>query len=372
MKKPFIRRVTKKILILANVLSGLLFLGGAHAADLNPEEFWLLSLLPLALPYLLLALIIFFVFWIFIKPLWSLISVIFIVFGFHAVQHIIPLRLGSSFQMVQAPGTIRVMSWNVELLNINNREKRPDGKAHMLQLINRYNPDIACLQEVVAGEDTNAINYLPDILEQLQFKDYFYAYNLRNDFDSHHHFGILILSKYPIVKKQSMINTPDDYNSTFQFTDVLIGSDTVRVFNVHLQSLKFSEENMEYIDEGKVHTDVPAESKSVLAKLKTGVLKRAVQARFVKDEMNHTPYPIILCGDFNDVPASYAYATIGENMQNAFVEKGSGISRTYSGISPTLRIDNIFVDSNFRVMQFKRIRKPISDHFPIIADIRLK
>ena len=86
--------------------------------------------------------------------------------------------------------------------------------------------------------------------------------------------------------------------------------------------------------------------------------------------MNHSPYPIILCGDFNDVPVSYAYETIGAGMKNAFVKKGYGISRTFSNISPTLRIDNIFVDQMFSISQFTRVKKLLSDHFPIIADVR--
>ena len=86
--------------------------------------------------------------------------------------------------------------------------------------------------------------------------------------------------------------------------------------------------------------------------------------------MNHSPYPIIVCGDFNDVPVSYAYETIGAGLQNAFVQKGSGISRTFSSISPTLRIDNIFADKRFTVTQFTRVKKLLSDHFPIVADMK--
>jgi endonuclease/exonuclease/phosphatase family metal-dependent hydrolase len=86
--------------------------------------------------------------------------------------------------------------------------------------------------------------------------------------------------------------------------------------------------------------------------------------------LNNSPYPVIVCGDFNDVPVSFAYETIGDGLQNAFVAKGSGISRTFSSISPTLRIDNIFTDKKFKVTQFTRIKNTLSDHFPIVADMR--
>ena len=80
----------------------------------------------------------------------------------------------------------------------------------------------------------------------------------------------------------------------------------------------------------------------------------------------------MVCGDFNDLPNSYAYEKIGKGLLNAFEEKGDGLGRTFSGISPTLRIDNIFVDPRYKIEQYVRIKKKLSDHFPIITDILQK
>jgi endonuclease/exonuclease/phosphatase family metal-dependent hydrolase len=243
----------------------------------------------------------------------------------------------------------------------------------MIDLINKYDPDIACFQEMVAGENKKAINYFPDIEKELKFKDYLYSYRVKDDFDRYHHFGIIIFSKFPILRKQTLVNNPNSYNSTFQFIDILTGKDTFRVFNIHLQSLKFSQTNLEYLDNGTVPSQGNiSESKNIISKIKSGIIKRSAQATFIKDELNHSPYPIILCGDFNDVPVSFAYETIGRGLQNAFVEKGFGISRTFSSISPTLRIDNIFTGKRFRILQFSRLRKSFSDHFPIVADIKFE
>ena len=88
--------------------------------------------------------------------------------------------------------------------------------------------------------------------------------------------------------------------------------------------------------------------------------------------MDKSPYPVIVCGDFNDVPNSYSYNTIGQGLKNTFKEKGSGIGRTFSGISTTQRIDNIFAADRFTVKQFLRIPKKLSDHFPIFADVQLE
>ncbi len=198
-------------------------------------------------------------------------------------------------------------------------------REQMFALIRKFDPDIACFQEVVASDKKSAINYLPDILDELQFEDYSYSYQLKNDFDQDHHFGILILSKFPIIRKQTVVNTPDDYNSTFQFVDVVAGADTFRVFNAHLQSVKFTQDNREYLDKGAPTKEQNIkESKSIIAKLKRGIIKRSMQSYFIKDEMNQSPYPIIFCGDFNDVPVSYSYETIGSQFAKCFCKKRRG------------------------------------------------
>lgn len=371
MKKPFFRRFTKKVFVTINIIIAALFIVGANVKYFDPEHWWFLSLFTLLLPYLLLVLIIFLVFWLFSKSGWSLVSILAILVSLHAVRNVFPINVEPDFTLTKKAGDIRVMSWNVELFNILHHKDEPQNKQEMIDLINKYNPDIACFQEMVAGENKEAINYFPDIEKKLKFKDYLYSYRVIDDFDRYHHFGIVVFSKFPIIRKQTLVNNPSSYNSTFQFIDILSAGDTFRVFNTHLQSLKFSKDNLNYLDSGKVPAQGNiSESKNIISKIKMGVIKRASQADFIKDEMNHSPYPIILCGDFNDVPVSYAYETIGKGLQNAFVEKGSGISRTFSSISPTLRIDNIFADKRFKIIQYKRIKQLLSDHFPIVADIR--
>lgn len=371
MKKPFFRRFTKGLLVIANIFLGLLFIAGAYVKYFDPYQWWFLSLLTLALPYLLLFLAVFLFFWLFVKPPLILISLVAIFCCYSAVTNIIPLNFSDTFSLEKKAGDIRIMSWNVEQFDILEYRNHPEVKQKMFDLINKYDPDIACFQEAVIGENKKSINYFPAIKKALKFTDNLYSYTLKDDFDQYHHFGIIVFSKYPIVRKQFIVNKPDNYNSTYQFVDIVIRKDTFRIFNVHLQSLKFSKENREYLDKGagRVTADI-SESKSIIQKIKSGFLKRASQAFLIKDEMKASPYPVILCGDFNDVPVSYAYETIGEGMKNAFVEKGSGISPTFSAISPTLRIDNIFVDPGFSITQFTRIKKDLSDHYPIVADVK--
>lgn len=285
------------------------------------------------------------------------------------------IQLSSAdFKVAKKPGDMRVMSWNVEHFDILEHKVHPEKKVQMLDLISMYNPDIACFQEMVGGDfDSTAINYVPFIAERLNFRNYWFSYDSIDDFDSKHRFGIITFSRYPILAKHTIKYEPQNYNSMFQYIDILKGNDTFRVFNVHLQSLKFSDSSRKYIEDPGVGNKIDlGKSKTVVSKLKTGFLKRKLQSERIKREMNNSPYPVIICGDFNDTPNSYAYNTIGKGLNNTFAEKGSGIGRTFSGISSTLRIDNIFTDKKFETTGFIRIKKNLSDHFPIIADLSFK
>lgn len=112
-------------------------------------------------------------------------------------------------------------------------------------------------------------------------------------------------------------------------------------------------------------------SRNIFSKLKRGYQARAIQTGIVRREIEKSPHPVIITGDFNDIPNSYTYYTIGKGLQDAFLEKGAGVGRTYSGISPTLRIDYILAGKTFEVQQFQRIVRSLSDHYPLVADFTL-
>jgi endonuclease/exonuclease/phosphatase family metal-dependent hydrolase len=381
MPKSIIRRFSKTFVIVTNILAALFFLLGCFSSWFKPQFWWFTGFLNLASFYLLLILGCYLIFWLFVKPKLSLISLIAILVSINPIKNIIPFRFSTNFAIPKDTSSLRVMSWNVAQFNLLNFKKDSSIREKMLDLINAYDPDIACFQEMVCGDSLVDLNtayyhkysfyYLPDLVKQLHFPYHFYAYNVKEDYLRNQHFGIIIFSKYPIINKEMVSEYPHNYNSIFQYADIVKENDTLRVFNIHLQSLKFTPNNLRYIDKPSMKDEADFEkSKSLISKLKNGFLKRQLQADRIEEEMEKSPYPNIVCGDFNDVPNSYPYRTIGKGMKNAFVEKGSGIGRTFSGISPTLRIDNIFVDRRWEVQQFTRIQKKLSDHYPIIADIK--
>ncbi len=357
-----------------------LFLLGCYSELVFSPAWWPLGFLTLALFYLFLLLFAFFLFWLFVKPSLTLIFIITSLLCINHIRNIIPFRFSSVFVMEKKSEDLRIMSWNVAQFDIMKFKERPGTYKEMISVVNEFKPDIACFQEMVSGDtlaDLNTPYYRKysfysvfEFISKLNLPNYFYSYNYKENFLSQQHFGIIIFSKYPMINKQTVSNFPHNYNSIFQYVDIVAGTDTIRVFNCHLQSLKFTPTNLSYIKNPSMKTDTDIEeSKNLITKFKAAFLRRRIQADSIRAEINRSPYPVIVCGDFNDVPNSYPYEVIGRGLQDAFVEKGTGIGRTFSGISPTLRIDNIFVDKRYTVNQFTRMQKKLSDHFPIIADI---
>jgi endonuclease/exonuclease/phosphatase family metal-dependent hydrolase len=153
-----------------------------------------------------------------------------------------------------------------------------------------------------------------------------------------------------------------------------MNTDTVRIFNMHLQSMHFAKADYLFIeninDQGI--NEMKRAGFKIMRKMKIAYLLRAAQATEIKAEILKSPYPVIVCGDMNDVPNSYSYQTIGNNLQDAFAEKGRGVGRTFKFLSPTLRIDYIFHSKELELNQVQVIRPSLSDHHPVVADFQLQ
>jgi hypothetical protein len=187
-----LRQFMKKGLIITNIIVAILFLLGCYAKWFNPVNWWFIGLFTLSAVYLFLALFVFFVFWLFVEPKVSLLFLVVIILSWQPIQNIIPFRSSSSFIIKRQPNTLRIMSWNVAQFNILEDKKHPEVRKQMLALINRYKPDIACFQEMVAGDkpvDLNTPYYhkysfypLSGFVDSLHFPNYFYGYNYKEDF----------------------------------------------------------------------------------------------------------------------------------------------------------------------------------------------
>jgi endonuclease/exonuclease/phosphatase family metal-dependent hydrolase len=137
--------------------------------------------------------------------------------------------------------------------------------------------------------------------------------------------------------------------------------------------LQFKKDDYEKIDRIKdAEGELVSNSKTIFSKLRTGMTRRKIQSDIVRQVLDDSPYPFLFCADLNDVPNSYTYFTVRRDLQDAFLKKGFGVGRTFAALSPTLRIDYIFADKNFKIDQFNRVVKNYSDHYLILSDVLLK
>jgi endonuclease/exonuclease/phosphatase family metal-dependent hydrolase len=250
----------------------------------------------------------------------------------------------------------------------NNNEKS-QTRLKMLDQIRKQDPDILCLEEFFHSPDTIFYNNISEI-KAMGYPYHYFSYDPDGD---HQFIGSAIFSKYPMLDTGLVRYFRPSMTEALVHADIKVNDDTIRVFATHLQSVQFRQKDYEAIDEITTAKDsLIGNSKTVLAKLRKAMSLRSSQADIARQIMDDSPYPTIFCGDLNDTPNSYTYFTIRGDMQDAFLEKGFGIGRTFSSLSPTLRIDYILTDDQFSIKQFTRVVKYLSDHFMIMADVELK
>ena len=262
---------------------------------------------------------------------------------------------------------LKVTSFNVMLFDLYNWKKNLENRNRILSNLIEISPDILCLQEFYTSEEKGDYNNIDTIKHILKTRYYHseYTATLRK-LD---HWGIATFSKYPIINQGKIVfNTRT--NNICIYSDIVVNKDTLRIYNIHLQSISFSKGDNKFLDDVISQKDAEDEvgnSKNILRRLKRAFLKRAVQVDKIVLHMKTCRYRIIICGDFNDTAASYSYEQLSRNLGDAFIEKGFGFGRTYAGKWPQFRIDYILHSKNLRCSNFKRSAETFTDHYPITA-----
>ena len=365
-----LRTVVKRTLIVLNIITAFFYLLSALAPYVKPTSFWFISLLGLAFPVLLLLLTAFIFIWLILKwrVLWF--SLIILLIGYKSISVIFGFHTPARFNYDKKPKQIRIASWNVArfLEWKRNDNERSKIRLKILEEINKQDPDIICLQEFFHSPDPRFYNNISEIKE-MGYPYHYFSYDPDGE---HQYIGAAIFSKFPMIDTGLVRYFRPSMPEALVHADIKAGEDTIRVFTTHLQSVQFRKRDYDAINEiTNAEDSFFTNSKTVLAKLKKAMKYRSTQADVVRQILDDSPYPVVFCGDLNDVPNSHTYFTIRGSMQDAFLKKGFGIGRTYSSLSPTLRIDYIFTDEHFRIIQFTRVVKYLSDHFMLMADIEI-
>lgn len=369
-----IRTIAKRFFIISHIGIVALFLLSCANAFLHPEKWWFFALLGLAFPFLLLLVIVLLFFWTLFRSRWAFLSLGALLLGYSNIRALIGFHPGG-FNTAKKENSVRILSWNVRWFDEQKRVTKGayPSRKKMLEFIREQNPDILCFQEYF---ETNKVNY--SNLKDIQKMNYPYCYKVI-DYGRKGgamEVGVAIFSRFPIMDSMQ-IRYPGPLKlraaESLIACDINIKGQMIRVFNTHLQSVLFQKEDYERLRIIRTADDsILDASRSIVKKLKQGYASRGRQVDIVREQLDKSPHPVIICGDFNDVPNSYTYFHIRGSRQDAFIAASNGIGRTYRDIAPTLRIDYIMADKRFEVLQCKRFGIPYSDHYPVVTDLQFK
>ena len=373
----FFRRLTKRFFIITNIVVATLLLLSCANAFLDPTHWWIVALLGLLFPLLVLLVFGFLIFWILIGSRWAFLSLVTLILSWPNLSSFYAWNFRAGFKAEKQTKSVRILTWNVHYFDQMYRpgQQQNSQRIPIINFLKQQDADVLCLQEFFESNNPQYDSNINYIKQNLNYPYHYFVDDYRLP-HNRYKVGPIIFSRYPIIDSNRLQyngNNQTRASESLISADLNVNGDTIRIYTTHLQSVMFRRKDYQYIEKiKKVEDSLLEASKSIVKKLRQAYSLRGSQAAAVRDELNHSPYPSVLCGDFNDVPNSYTYFQIRGARQDAFLKRGAGIGRTYASISPTLRIDYILADQQFKVVQCKKIELSYSDHYPVIADLVLK
>ncbi|MCH3883198.1 MULTISPECIES: endonuclease/exonuclease/phosphatase family protein [Tenacibaculum] len=329
--------IFSKLLYFINAVFATVLLLSYLLPYISPKSIATFAILSLGVPFLIVINVIFFVYWLIKLKKHFILSGLILAIGWLFASPFYKF----SERKVLLNDDVKVMSYNVHLFNYYKWNKDEQTSQKIVDFITEKSPDILAIQEFYKQTDLSLS----------------YPYKYIKLKSKRNKFGSAIFSKYPIINSGSL-NFEKSANNAI-FVDVLRDKDTLRIYNVHLQSLKINPNKENFGEEN---------SEKLLLRLKNTFREQAKQTeQFLTHEQQWKGKKII-CGDFNNTAYSWVYNQIVKDKKDAFVEAGSGFGKTYNYPFPA-RIDFILTDKSTQINQSKTFAVKYSDHFPILARV---
>jgi endonuclease/exonuclease/phosphatase family metal-dependent hydrolase len=355
-----------------NALAVIVLLATYLAPHVPPSLFWPLAVLALTFPYQLALHACFLAYWLLFRRKRMLLSGIALLLGWgHIADHV--QLLGAGTPPDDAMGApVKLLTWNVRLFNLYDWEEDVHTHKGIFEVLRREDPDILCLQEYFESSDKRFFRTAEPLRTDFRFVARHAAWALVAR--TNQYFGIATFSARPIAGR-GRVELPLKSGNICIWTDIALGADTVRVYNAHLASYHFGDADYRFI--GTLNTETHADSiklggRRIMARLRAGAIRREREVRAIVAHMASSPHPAVFCGDINDVPMSYAYGLLSARLRDAFVESGSGLSGTYIGKLPRLRIDYILHDPRLAAWDYRRLPEELSDHHAVAARLAMR
>ncbi len=320
--------VFRSILLSINIGIIVLYVLVCLVPFINTGQFWWIALPGLSFPLLFFALLCFLVLWAILRSKWFWVCLVALLLGIQQILVVFSFHFPQQFTTIKQPNTLRILHWNVEGWDdhyINLKHKQKDFYAEMMNLIKSKNADILCFEEYADLKNINDSNSTVSTIKRMGYPYFVFA---ETDPDIHYNpKGVIIFSKFPIIHSDTITYGANTQAEHLIYIDINPGGKMFRVFTTHLQSVRFESSDYESLSRLK-HAKDPGyrDSRTIVSKLKKGYKYRYEQAQIVKAQIDQSPYPVIITGDFNDVPNSNTYFTIKGKLQDSFLEKGHFIA----------------------------------------------
>lgn len=357
------KRIIGLLLLALNLLAVAALLLAGLGRIVNPATLTLPSLVGLGFEWIAAVNLLFALFWLFTrKKGWALISAIALLCSFTPLSHTFALPAGSRAGDA-GKKTLTILSYNTRRLDMFAKPE----KNRILHYICQQDADIVCLQEFETYKDNTYLT-LSEVKAFLHA--YPYSYIDFKEYKGRRQYGLAVFSKYPLLNKRTLHY--ESHTNISNRCDVLIGNDTVRLFNNHLESNRLTENDLSLLTRfSEMSSDgMRTSAGNITHKLRHAYRFRSQQAACICREVSESPYPVIVCGDFNDVPVSYLYRHIARGLQDAFLEGGKGgTGHTFCGKGIGWRIDYILHSETFGAYGFRIDKVPYSDHYPITCTL---
>lgn len=368
--KPRRLLLVNKILLWINGLFVFALLLSYSASFIDPRLFWPIAFFGLAYPLLLFCNICFVGYWLCNRIPLALISLVTILIGWKFLTSYVGFRESTAIGVPKSSDSfLRVMTYNVHEFKQFGDKNDIRTKNLFLDIIGKEQPDIICFQEFFTRR-RNEYDFKKAISEVLHSRYYYYKPVKGNNYES---IGLAIFSKFPIIQTGD-ISFEKNNNNEAIFADIKTPKRNIRIYNVHLQSIRFKTEDYQYLDniKSKMSTDMIS-PRRISERLKKAFLKRSEQVKIIKTHSEKCAIPYLVTGDFNDTPISYTVnKMLSGGLINSFRARGSGLGITYNGNFPNFQIDYILASTDFNVKSYRIISKKISDHYAVRSDLELK
>ncbi len=366
------KKLLKGIVIFTLAVCAISLALSIYSQDVNPNDNWWLPFFGLAFPVFLWLNVIFLVVLFFKKSVKLIFPLVALVYAWPSIQNYYQLTSKSEFSSDDIT-EMKLLTYNVRVFD-RNENIGGNVREQILDYVGEQDANILCFQEFYYADEPGIFDTKSIIKDK-----YGYAHSYENF--THHmrggfHAGVATFSRFPILN-EGTITFDSDYSNSCIYTDLIVKTDTVRVYNAHLSSIRFEKEDYALLEETTENNATASEEnisryKQIIGRMKNAYQKRALQLQQVLDHIYECPYPVVLAGDFNDTPVSYAYAQTRKYLTDSFVESGFGVGNSYIGKLPSFRIDYVFHSEELESAAFTTHDVSLSDHYPVFTKLRVK